>query len=449
MTKIQQFTRNSFYGIGNAGLAIVNIVVQTWLIYFFAPPEGRVLLSATMVGSIWFFGRIIDAISDPLISNWSDRLKSGLGRRLPFLFYTSLPLAAVMFLLFFEPLFTGPTFISGIILALLLGLFYFLFTAYAVPYLALIPDLSRNRADRLNLSTSSALFNLIGTAAAMILCGMLLGLFGDGNGFSAAAFIPVMLIMAAAAFLTFILTPTGLYRYRYTGNDGTSLNVFAAMKTVFKNKAFVIYVFGMNIFWGGFIIINVSVPYYVTVLMGKSADFTSIALGCTLGVALLCFTLINWAARKFGNRKVMLVCCLSLAVFLSLIFFIPRGLFGLSPVVSGIILMALAGAPIAGLFILPNVMVAELSDFVLPDGTKPGEAIYYGVQGVINKFVIGIVTFLTGILFDTFGATAGNSLGVQLTGPIGGAFALFAFFMFLKYPSDVRKAENAVVESVE
>jgi len=446
MTKIEQFKRDSFYGIGNAGMAIVNIVVQTWLIYFFAPPEGRVLLPATVIGSIWFFGRIVDAVSDPLISNWSDRLKSKLGRRLPFLFYTALPLAVVMFLLFFEPIFSGPAVLSGIILALLLGLFYFLFTAYAVPYLALIPDLSRNRADRLNLSTSSALFNLVGTAAAMILCGMLLSVFSSTEDFSSSAFIPVMLIMAAIAFLTFILTPAGLYKYRKTGTGGTNMNVLKAMKMVFKNKAFVIYVFGMNIFWGGFIIINVSVPYYVTVLMGKSADFTSIALGCTLGVALIFFTIINWGARRFGNRRVMLICTLMLAIVLSLIYFIPHGLFGLSPMLSGLILMALAGAPIAGLFILPNVMVAELSDFILPDGTKPGEAIYYGVQGVINKFVIGIVTLFAGILFDTFGATAGNSLGVQLTGPIGGVFALFAFFMFLKYPSDIKKREQTVAE---
>ena len=440
MTKIEQFKRDFFYGIGNTGLAIVNIVVQTWLIYFFAPPEGRVLLPATLVGSIWFFGRIVDAVADPLVSNWTDRLSSPLGRRLPFLFLTSLPLAAVMFLLFFEPLFSGPAVLSGIVLAVLLGLFYFLFTAYAVPYLALIPDLSAERAGRLNLSTSSALFNLVGTAAAMILCGMLLGIFG-GSGFSAKAFVPVMLIMAGAAFLTFILTPAGLLKYRREGASSTSLNVFSAMRTVFKNKAFLIYVFGMNVFWGGFIIINVSVPYYVTTLMGESADFTSIALGCTLGVALLFFAVIGWAARRFGNRKVMLVCCLILTAVLTLIFFIPKGLFGLSPKTSGLILMALAGAPISGLFILPNVMVAELSDFVLPDGTKPGEAIYFGVQGVINKFVIGVVTLFTGFLFDTFGATAAENFGVRLTGPIGGAFALFAFFMFLKYPEDRKKSD--------
>lgn len=429
--------RNFFYGLGNTGLAIVNIAVQTWLIYFFAPPEGRVLIPAGIVGSIWFFGRIVDAVSDPIISNWSDRLDSVHGRRIPFLLFSSVPLAVVMVALFYEPLFSGSLIVASAVLALLLGLFYFLFTAYAVPYLSMIADLSNRRSDRLNLSTSSALFNLIGTALAMILCGFLISRFSPGDDFSSAAFIPAMVILGAVGVVTFLATPLGLYGDRKKGSAGTPLNLVKAMKLVLRNKPFVRYVIGMNVFWGGFIIINVSVPYYVTVLMRQSVGFTSVALGVSLGVALCFFPVINGAARRFGNRKVILCCCLGMAVTLSLIALIPMGLLGLSPKAFGLILMGLAGAPMAGLFIIPNAMVAELSDFSLPDGTKPGEAIYYGVQGIINKFVIGVVTASTGLLFELFGRSVEEPLGVKLTGPIGGVFALFAFFMFLKYPADV------------
>lgn len=439
MNRKLRFSDYLAYGSGNTGLAIVNIIVQTWLLYFFAPPEGRILLPASLVGSIWFFGRIVDALSDPLISSWSDRLRSPRGRRLPFLLFTALPLSLALMALFTEPLFpAGAPMAAALVLALVLGLFYFLFTAYAVPYLALIPDLSPMRQDRLNLSTSSALFNLAGTGIAMILCGMLITLFSREQAFTSAAFVPAMGLMALLAFVTFLIPPLALKHLDRKNEAAAALPLVSAVRSVFKNRAFLFYVVGMNIFWGGFIIINVSVPYYVTVLMGESVGFTSVALGVTLGTALIFFPVINRSALKWGNKRIVRLCCLTMAIVLGLLYFIPAGLGLFTPKTAGLILMALAGAPIAGLFIIPNAMIAELSDFTLPDGSKPGEAIYFGFQGIVNKLMIGIVTLMTGFLFDSLGKSAAAPLGVQLTGPIGGVLALAAFLIFRGYEEKPR-----------
>lgn len=58
-----------FFGSGSAGLSIVNILVQTWLIYFFAPSRGRVLIPASVVGIIWFIGSGPFPVS-PHIADW-------------------------------------------------------------------------------------------------------------------------------------------------------------------------------------------------------------------------------------------------------------------------------------------------------------------------------------------------------------------------------------------
>lgn len=428
------------YGTGNTGLAIVNIVVQTWLLFFLAPGNGRILIPASIVGSIWLFGRIIDAVSDPLVSTWSDRLVSPLGRRIPFLVYTGLPLAGLMALLFFEPLYAGPLWAKSVILALLLGLFYFLFTAWAVPYNALVADLSPDSGERIDLATSSAVFNLIGTGAAMILAGKLIEVFrrpgGGTESFQAEPFLPSMLILGGAAAVTFYICAAGLFRLRHRGEESTEMHLVMAMKTVFKNRPFVYYVIGMNVFWGGFIIINVSIPYYITVLMGEGVGFTSVALGVTFGVSLLFFPVLNILPKKIGKRLTVMGCTALMGVVLLFIYLIPAPPLGLAPRTFGLVIMGLAGIPIAGLFIVPNAMVADLSDFRLPDGSKPGVAIYYGVQGIVNKMMIGLVTALAGLLFDIFGKTYAEPQGILLTGPVGAAFAFFAFLMFLKYPDD-------------
>ncbi|MBN1531761.1 MAG: MFS transporter [Spirochaetes bacterium] len=434
------FRQKIAYGIGNTGLAIVNIVVQTWLLFFLAPGNGRILIPASVVGAVWLFGRIVDAVSDPLVSTWSDRYKSKLGRRIPFLLYTGIPLAAVMILLFFEPVYAGALWMKTLILALLLGLFYFLFTAWAVPYNALVADLSPESGERIDLATSAAVFNLIGTGAAMILAGKLIEVFRSpgvaATEFQMESYLPAMVILGFAAAVAFYGCAAGLYRLRHRGEESCDMHLFDAMRTVFKNRPFLFYVVGMNIFWGGFIIINVSVPYYITILMGEGEGFTSIALGVTFGVSLLFFPVMNRLPKVIGKRFTVMGCTALMGLALLLIYFIPAPPFGLAPRDFGLVVMGIAGIPIAGLFIVPNAMVADLSDFRLPDGTKPGVAIYYGVQGLINKMMVGVVTVLAGVLFDVFGNTPGHYTGIILTGPVGAVFAFFALFMFTRYPDD-------------
>ena len=441
------------YGVGNTGLALVNIVVQTWLLYFLAPGTGRILIPASLVGSIWLIGRVVDALIDPPLATWSDRHDSKLGRRLPFMLYSGLPLGICTALLFSEAAYGLSPIVRGILLALFLGAFYFLFSVWAVPYNALVADLSSDEGERVDLSTSAAAFNLLGTGIAMIGFGKLVDLFappaaqaGAASSFSSSAFLPAAAIIAALAVLTFYISNFGLIKLKTAGGKPSSLSFLKAAGSVFKNKAFVVYVIGMNVFWAGFFVINVSVPYYITVLMGEGVGFTSIALGLTFGVALLCFPLMNALPKRIGKRRSVMLCTLVMAFVLSLIFFIPTPPFGLSPKIFGLVIMALAGLPIAGLFIIPNAMVADLSDFLLPGGEKPGEAIYYGVQGVIQNFMIGLVTAMTGFLFDFFGKTPENPLGVRLTGPIGTFFALFAFLAFLFFYPDDRKGLFKSVE---
>ncbi len=426
-----------YFGFGHTGIAIVNIVVQTWILFFFAPGQGRELIPAAVIGSILFFGRIVDAVADPLIGNWSDRLQSKNGRRMPFLIYSSLPLALIMFLIFFEPIFQFVPILRIIILSILLGLFYFLFTAFASPYLGMIPDLSPHRKDRANLSTSVAIFNLIGTGLALIGAPVLIQYFSpQKKGFFAEAYIPAMGILAGVAFFSFVVLIIGMFPLRHRGETAVSTTMFQSVKQVFRNKPFVLYLFGMNIYWGSFFIINVSVPYYVTVLMGKEIGFQSLALGITFGVAAISFPIVNKLIKVLGNRLVAMYASGVMAVTIFLVYFIPNAPFGLAPDVFGIILMGLAGFPIAVLFIVPNAMVAELSDYRLPDGSKPGEAIYFGVQGLFMKFFIGLVAVLTSLLFDIFGKSPDNPLGIQLTGPLVSIFAVISMAILYFYPDD-------------
>jgi GPH family glycoside/pentoside/hexuronide:cation symporter len=420
------------YGAGNTGLALVNIVVQTWLLYFFAPPVGRTLIPASLVGTIWLLGRLLDAAADPLVSSWSDRARSPAGRRIPFLLAASIPLALVCLLLFVDGLYSGPLLVRALVLAVLLGLYYVLFTVYAVPFNSLIADLGTDQADRVRLSTSAAVFNLAGTAGASVAAGLLIEQFSAERGFDAEGFPPAVGILMGVAALTFLITPLSLWSKRRVGREPSPMRLFASMRNALGNRAFRTYLIGINTFWGGFIMINVSVPFYVTVLMGRDEGFTSIALGVSLGVALLCFPLVNLASRRFGNKRTVVASAGIMAVALALVPFLRPET---GPAL-GLMVMGISGIGLSGLLVLPNAMIADLSDYRLPDGSKPGEAIYYGLQGLVQKAAIGVVTAAGGILFDLFGNSLERPLGIRLTGPIGALFAMVAVIVMLRYPDN-------------
>ena len=128
-------------------------------------------------------GRLWDAVTDPLIASWSDRLRHSRGRRIPCLAIGTLP-AALFCALLFVPVVPERSGWNIAWLALMQTLFYLFLTVYCTPYFALIPELGHTAQERLNLSTwiaiTFALGTIVGSSAPAI--GGLFGLGGKGKG---------------------------------------------------------------------------------------------------------------------------------------------------------------------------------------------------------------------------------------------------------------------------
>ena len=98
------------------GWAMLSGLISNWLVYFYQPdetaqsagqtifiPQGRAILGVfTIIGAITA-GRILDAVTDPWIASLSDKCKSKLGRRIPFLNWAALPLAFSTVMVFCAP----------------------------------------------------------------------------------------------------------------------------------------------------------------------------------------------------------------------------------------------------------------------------------------------------------------------------------------------------------
>ena len=150
------------FAIGQLGWSTLAGIVSNWLVFFFQPSNEEILkgqtvfipqgtfIGLTVIGLITAFGRIFDAITDPLIANKSDGLKHRLGRRIPFMRAAALPFGAVTVLMFLSPV-NGTSKLNAVVLFICAMLFYLCMTAYCTPYNALIPELGRGTGRRARL----------------------------------------------------------------------------------------------------------------------------------------------------------------------------------------------------------------------------------------------------------------------------------------------------------
>ena len=419
------------YGAGAGGWSIVDRVVLTWLYYWYVttPTEGvDALVGPFAFGLIMLGGRVVDALADPVVARLSDNHLGARGRRVPFLLFSALPYVAVYVALFHPPV-SEPSPVNAIYLGAMLAIYFTLFTAYVGPYLALLADLSATVADRVDLSTTKAVATLLGTAVAMIVSGLLV---------EAVGLLGMVWILGGLA-IVLLFVPTRIPERRYATAEPATLPLLAAVRTTLRNRPFLITLVGTNAFWFGFNMVTLNIALYVTSLMGFGEGMVAPMMGAVFGVCLLTFPLVNILSKRRGLKLVMVA---SLTLFAAVFPFLyllgdPPG--GLDPLVFGLIVMAVAGIPLAGFFIVPDAIIAAVADLERGLSGQQREGMYFGVNGLLLKVNLGVSTLVSGALLEVYG----DPLGIQLTGPVAAVAVALGALAFSRYPERQVEAERA------
>jgi GPH family glycoside/pentoside/hexuronide:cation symporter len=95
MEKGMTFKQKLLYAQGCLGQNVVNLIIVTWVVFFYGGEGERAPLMSLAIASVVFgIGRIIDIITDPIMGYFSDNATFKSGRRRPFIFWGS-PLLAL------------------------------------------------------------------------------------------------------------------------------------------------------------------------------------------------------------------------------------------------------------------------------------------------------------------------------------------------------------------
>jgi len=150
------------YCIGSKTVGINKNLLGTFLLIYFNQVLG---LPAILAASAMAIALVVDAISDPIVGIWSDRVRSRWGRRHPFIYAAIIPFALSYYFILQNPgsvsageITESELFTRLLILMIIMRLSM---TFYEVPRGALQPELKKNKY------ITSLLFKLKSKPAAL------------------------------------------------------------------------------------------------------------------------------------------------------------------------------------------------------------------------------------------------------------------------------------------
>ena len=166
------------YGVGATAESAITAAFNAFNFLFY---NNVLELSGTLCGLAVTIALVFDAISDPLVGSVSDRWRSRLGRRHPFLYAAPVPMALCFYAIYSPPEALGdfPLFLWFTIFTILLRTAQ---TFYQVPHLALGAEMTSDYRERSVLMSYNTIFGLVGTFGVFFLAWSYFGtLEGETN----------------------------------------------------------------------------------------------------------------------------------------------------------------------------------------------------------------------------------------------------------------------------
>jgi GPH family glycoside/pentoside/hexuronide:cation symporter len=427
------FGRIALYSSASAGLNILAITLDTWILYFYAPPpdSGRTAyLPLAWIGALMIVASIWDAVIDPFICQWSDTLRSRWGRRKPFLILAS-PFVLLGAILIWTP--PGTNFTVNAIYFMVITLMYR--TAYSlvgIPYDGTLPEMAPDAKARVGLSYWKNVFGIVGVLIGSLVAAPL---------FASIGAVYMGIVVGAVGVVTIFITLLGL---RETDRPlGEPMSAMEGLKATFQNKQFIIVFVSTLFVHVAYQMILLNFPYFVTLVLGGAEGDVGIYQGVLIILMALTGPLWMWWNKKRSQRWLLNVTMLGMFIAIGAGFLIG-GTTVLPLNIQAFIIIAFIGVTLGGYLIVIYAMMGNVVDYDEMLTGRRREAIYYGTFSFAIGLGSSVGAFILPQLLNIFGYTRENPLGVRVAFLVMAVFVLIGYFIFQSYklgdtPEETRK----------
>jgi glycoside/pentoside/hexuronide:cation symporter, GPH family len=445
------------FGLGNIGVMIGKQAPKALSLPIYNVALG---VSPGWVGTVLALSRVWDAVTDPLVGHWSDRITTRWGRRKPFIF-----LGAMLSGLFFASIWWFPRGLTDMQYLLYYivtsMLFYFALTVFSVPWYALGYELSEDYDERTRLMGFASFLG----PAGQIMVAWLYPLtqqkafFADTIDGVRFVGLGAGLLLAGFGLATVFMVKERPPPPAKTGRAAVAKPSFwAGVKAAAQNRPFVILTSAFTLVVVGTSMVG-GLGFYVHTyyLYGGDTKLGGELTAQNMTIMLVCavaFTpVVVRLSTRFGKKAVFTAALVWGLLRASSLWFLLDPEHPQLALVNGF----LWGVDNAAVFMLCHAMIADVCDV---DQLKSGErreglfgALYGWVfkTGLALAFAVsGYILVVVGFNRDFGGAQPAETLFLMKLSYCGvpALFFLLALLIFVRYPI-TRAMANSVREQLD
>lgn len=441
------------YAIGSSAEAIIGVAFNAFNFFFYTNLLG---VPGTLAGLAITIALVFDAISDPLVGTLSDRWRSKLGRRHPFMLAAPIPVMVCLFLIYSPP--DWDSFGLFIWLTVLTVVMRSSMTLFHVPHLALGAELSADFTERSRVMSINTLLGAIGGyGTAFIAYSWVFastpefenGLLNAGayQGFAMWAGLIGGVIMVISTVFTFNLIPM-LPKVPENLPRISVMEFVRDVATAMTNRNYLMLLIGyllLSATLGTRATIEIHMNTYFWELVPKEIRFLTLV---GLIAPIIGFLVAAPLHDRFEKKPVLIVCLIALLIVATTpVLLRISGMFPGNA--SDALLPTLMGFNLAvitlGVILIISAMsaLADIADEHELQTHRRQEGIFYSARSFFGKASSGLGHLLAGIAIDVIdfpvGAKPGTvepdtvlNLGL-IDGPIAIIPGAVAVYFYLKY----------------
>ena len=267
-------------------------------------------VNPAVIGMVLAIGRLFDAVTDPIIGNFSDNFRSRFGRRRPLIIAGACLTGPILLAMFFCPRGWSPT-AYGIYFAVAMLLFYPAFTLFSVPLKGFQYELTPDYHERTRVAAVVAFLMPIGGIMASWLFAMTqLSIFEDRIEGARYTALAVMLVIMSIGILPALFAREREYAHARTQKK---LPVLGNVWGLLKNRPLrLLSIAGLATLLGIFTVYSLGLYLNIYYVHGGDLKTASILHGAVTSayqVASMAATpVIAWAATRLGKRTTFIAC---------------------------------------------------------------------------------------------------------------------------------------------
>jgi glycoside/pentoside/hexuronide:cation symporter, GPH family len=397
-----------------------------WILYAYSPPRSsgvHAILPLGLAGLVLSIDGVVGAFYYPIISYLTDRTRSRLGRRLPYIVVAT-PLWTLFAVLVFAPPRDAGTTSIAVYLIVTLELGSIFATLSGAAYQALLPEIARSSADRMSVIALRTYFGAVGGGV---------GLVGASVLVDAAGVRVMAVVMAIVALTTRYAGTAGVWRRASRTQPPAMIGFRAALRATFANGQFVFLLPSIVLFQAGVALILAGLPFDVKAIVHAShpgtwvAVFTALAITSMVGSIPFVARRARRATKQATYRRAMLGAAFTFPL-LAVVGVVP----GIPAALQIAVVMVIAGPQLAGYYLFPDALTADVIDDEERRSSMRREAMFYGSANFVSQVVGSLVPLFLSLLL-LLGDTSRHQLGLRLVGPAASGLVLLGYLAFRSY----------------